>query len=70
MHAFLGGNWSLLFSNRCGLNDVSGFTDPEMVAVAAESDCGCIVMHWNKDGLGARVERKQVQLDDMRPSSQ
>ena len=50
------------------INDVSGFTDPEMVAVAAESDCGCIVMHWNKDGLGARVERKQVQLDDMRPS--
>ncbi len=44
---------------------VSGFTDPEMVAVAAESDCGCIVMHWNKDGLGARVERKQVQLEQL-----
>ena len=27
------------------LNDVTGFDDPEMVAVAAKSDCGCIVMH-------------------------
>lgn len=27
------------------LNDVTGFDDPEMIAVAAESDCGCIVMH-------------------------
>ncbi len=39
-----------------------------MVAVAAESDCGCIVMCIEQDGLGARAERKQVQLDDMRPS--
>jgi len=27
------------------LNDVTGFDDPAMVAVAAKSDCGCIVMH-------------------------
>lgn len=27
------------------LNDVTGFDDPEMVAAAAKSDCGCIVMH-------------------------
>lgn len=28
------------------INDVSGFTrDPDMVAVAAESGCGCVVMH-------------------------
>ncbi len=27
------------------LNDVTGFDDPEMIAVAAKSDCGCIVMH-------------------------
>ena len=49
------------------INDVSGFTDPEMVKVAADSKCGCIVMHWNKEGLGAHVERKRVALDDSRP---
>lgn len=27
------------------LNDVTGFDDPKMIAVAAKSDCGCIVMH-------------------------
>ena len=27
------------------INDVSGFRDPEMVQVAAASDCGCVVMH-------------------------
>ncbi len=27
------------------LNDVIGFDKPEMVAVAAKSNCGCIVMH-------------------------
>lgn len=27
------------------LNDVTGFDAPEMIAVAAKSDCGCIVMH-------------------------
>ena len=27
------------------LNDVTGFDDPEMIAVAAKSNCGCIVMH-------------------------
>lgn len=27
------------------LNDVTGFDDPEMIAAAAKSDCGCIVMH-------------------------
>ncbi len=50
------------------INDVSGFTDPEMVKVAADSKCGCIVMHWNKEGLGAHVERKRVALDDSRPA--
>ena len=29
----------------CIINDVTGFTDPEMVRVAAESDCGVIIMH-------------------------
>jgi dihydropteroate synthase len=27
------------------INDVTGFDKPEMIAVAAKSDCGCIVMH-------------------------
>ena len=52
------------------INDVSGFTNPEMVQIAAESECGCVVMHWNQEGLDGRVERKQVQLDDARPSRQ
>jgi len=32
------------------LNDVTGFDDPKMVAVAAKSDCGCIVMHHTDIG--------------------
>lgn len=27
------------------INDVTGFSDPRMVKVAATSDCGCVVMH-------------------------
>lgn len=27
------------------INDVTGFSDPQMVDVAAESSCGCVVMH-------------------------
>ena len=27
------------------VNDVTGFTNPDMVLVAVESDCGCVVMH-------------------------
>ena len=53
------------------INDVTGFTDPKMVEVAAESDCGCLVMHWDKTGLGTRQSaptRKEVQLDDSRPA--
>ena len=53
------------------INDVTGFTDPKMVEVAAESDCGCLVMHWDKAGLGTRQSaptRKEVQLDDSRPA--
>lgn len=48
------------------INDVSGFTDPEMVRVAAESSCGCVVMHWNR-GEG-QATRKFVQLDSARPA--
>lgn len=49
------------------VNDVTGFTDPEMVQVAADTDCGCIVMHWSKDSLAARPPRRQVLLDESRP---
>lgn len=34
-----------LDAGACIVNDVSGFEDPAMVAVAAESDCGCVAMH-------------------------
>ena len=50
------------------VNDVTGFTDPEMVQVAADTDCGCIVMHWSKDSLAARPPRRQVLLDESRPT--
>ena len=50
------------------VNDVTGFTDPEMVQVAADTDCGCIVMHWSKDSLAARPPRRQVLLDESRPA--
>ncbi len=43
------------------VNDVTGFIDPEMVRVAAESDCGCVIMHWNR-GNG-QSSRKSVRLD-------
>lgn len=42
------------------INDVSGFTDPEMVELARESDCGIIIAHWNqRTGVNTR---KSVQL--------
>ncbi|HBO62016.1 MAG TPA: dihydropteroate synthase, partial [Olsenella sp.] len=53
------------------VNDVSGFTDPEMVRVAADTSCGCIVMHWKHDGLGTHAgapARRQVVLDESRPT--
>ncbi|MDM8270752.1 dihydropteroate synthase [Thermophilibacter provencensis] len=50
------------------VNDVSGFTDPEMVQVAADTDCGCVVMHWSHEGLGTRAPRRQVLLDESRPT--
>ncbi len=50
------------------INDVSGFTDPEMVDVAADTSCGCVVMHWNQGGLGTHAPRRRVQLDESRPT--
>ncbi len=42
------------------INDVTGFTDPQMVELAAESGCGVIVVHWNRKT--ATNARKSVQL--------
>ena len=50
------------------INDVSGFTDPEMVQVAADTSCGCVIMHWSHEGLGTRAPRRQVTLDQSRPN--
>lgn len=42
------------------INDTSGFVDPAMVELAAASECGVIIMHWNqKTGVNSR---KSVQL--------
>lgn len=42
------------------VNDVSGFTNADMVDLAAQGDCGVVIMHWNqKTGVNAR---KSVQL--------
>lgn len=50
------------------INDVTGFSSPEMVELAAESDCGLVVMFWNKEGLGTHATRRSVELDVNRPS--
>ena len=47
------------------INDVTGFSDPEMIKVAAQTDCGCIIMHWEK--FSNQPMRKSVQLDSARP---
>ena len=43
------------------VNDVTGFTNPEMQRVAAESDCGCVVMHAGE--VSERAPHKSVTLD-------
>ena len=47
------------------INDVSGFTDEDMVKTVADWDCGLVVMHWNQSP--GRGTRKSVQLDTHRP---
>ncbi|MGN0287244.1 MAG: dihydropteroate synthase [Atopobiaceae bacterium] len=48
------------------INDVTGFTDPDMVKVVAPSKCGLVVMHWNQTtGINSR---KSVTLDSARPA--
>lgn len=46
------------------INDVSGFSDPAMARVAAESNCGCIIMHWSK--IRGVSTRRSVTLDSPR----
>lgn len=43
------------------INDVTGFTNPEMVRVAAESTCGCIIMHAGE--VSDHTPRRHVTLD-------
>jgi dihydropteroate synthase/2-amino-4-hydroxy-6-hydroxymethyldihydropteridine diphosphokinase len=50
------------------VNDVSGFTDPWMQQVAVESDCGCIIMHWNQPDAPSTATRRSVQLDSIKPA--
>ena len=48
------------------INDVSGFTDPNMVELATECDCGVVVVHWNHKT--AASTRKSVQLYSNHPA--
>ena len=43
------------------INDVTGFTDPDMVDVAASTDAGCVIMHAGEVSLG--THRQTVMLD-------
>ena len=48
------------------INDVSGFTEQEMVDVVSQWDCGVVVMHWNqKTGTNSR---RSVRLDTSLPA--
>ena len=50
------------------INDVTGFTDPAMQAVALESECGCVIMHWNQPEARSATTRRSVQLDSIKPA--
>ena len=50
------------------INDVTGFTDPAMQAVAIESDCGLVIMHWNQSDSAPTSTRRSVQLDSIKPA--
>ncbi len=45
------------------INDVTGFSDPAMIKVAASTKAGCIVMHAGEVAQHAATSRKQVTLD-------
>ena len=48
------------------INDVSGFTEQDMVDVVSEWDCGVVVMHWNQKS--GRNARRSVRLDTSLPA--
>lgn len=48
------------------INDVTGFTNPAMVEVAAGTSCGCVITHWDRT-LEEKPTRRQVSLDDAKP---
>ena len=47
------------------INDVSGFTDPKMVAAVTESECGCVIMCDNE--FRGNESRKSVVLESSNP---
>jgi len=50
------------------INDVTGFTSPAMQEVAIESECGCVIMHWNRPDAPTTTTRRSVQLDSIKPA--
>lgn len=48
------------------INDVTGFIDEDMVNLAVDSGCGCIINHWHQDS--ATSTRKEVRLDSAMPA--
>ena len=48
------------------INDVSGFTEQDMVEVVSEWDCGVVVMHWNQKS--GKNSRRSVRLDTSLPA--
>lgn len=50
------------------INDVDGFSHPDMVDVAANSECGCLIMHANEGFIA--TDRKQVHIDGTEMSSE
>ena len=48
------------------INDVSGFTDPAMISVVADSNCGCIIMCDSEFRTGEPT-RKSVVLESSNP---
>jgi 2-amino-4-hydroxy-6-hydroxymethyldihydropteridine diphosphokinase len=47
------------------VNDVSGFTDPNMVRVVSETECGCVIMCDNE--FRGNESRKSVVLESVNP---
>lgn len=45
------------------VNDVTGFTNPDMIKVAAETECGCVIMHAGE--VPGHATRRSVTLDSV-----